>query len=172
MTPLVIREATESDAQRIAEIYNPYVLTTTATFDTEPKTVEDRAEWLRARSSRHPVFVAEADDDIVAWASLSPYRERPAYANTVEAGVYVDEGHRGRGIGGLMTSKLLEAARALGHHVVIAQIVADNEASLRMVERLGFRRVGMLPEVGRKFDRWLDVAVMQYTIDSAPAQRP
>lgn len=164
MNDLTIRRAVEADAASIATVYNHYVLTSSATFDTEPKTREDRIAWLRSHDDRYPVFVAEQDGSVIGWAALSPYRDRPAWAPTVEAAVYVEQTKRGSGTGTLLLMALIAAARDAGHHVVIAQIVADNHASLRMVRDAGFEPVGTLREVGRKFDRPLDVALMQYTI--------
>lgn len=160
-----VREAALADAPAITEIYNHYIRTSTATFDTVPKSVDDRVAWLQSRSNRHPVFVAEKGGEVVGWASLSSYRDRPAWSFTVEAGMYVRADRRGEGIGTLLLESLVDAATSLGHHVVLAQIVSENEHSLQVVERAGFRHVGTLREVGRKFDRWLDVSLMQHIIN-------
>lgn len=161
MTTSIIRRATLGDAKSIASIYNHYIATSTATFDTEEKTVGDRIAWLTEHGDLHPVFVAEKNDCIAAWGSISPFRERPAYRHTVELGVYVDPEFTGEGIGPLMLRRLIDAARDVGHHVVVAQIVSENGPSIRMVERAGLERVGVMREVGHKFDRWLDVVLLQ-----------
>jgi phosphinothricin acetyltransferase len=166
MTDLTIRRAVSSDAGDIAAIYNHYVLTSTATFDTQPKSEQDRVDWLRSHGDDYPVFVAEKGGRTVGWASLSPYRDRPAWAPTVEAGVYVAQTERGGGIGTLLLMALVDAAREAGHRVIVAQIVSDNEASLRMTHDAGFERVGTLRGVGEKFGRRLDVAILQFTVDS------
>jgi L-amino acid N-acyltransferase YncA len=161
MDDLVIRRAHLGDAARVAQIYNHYVLHSTATFDTEPKTAEDRVRWLEEHDDQHPVLVGSIDGYVVAWGSLSRWSARPAWRHTVEASVYVDSEFTGRGIGPSMTEALVAEAREAGHHAVIGQIVAENVASLSTSERLGFERVGVLREVGRKFDRWLDVVLME-----------
>jgi len=161
MADLVIRRAGSGDAARIAEIYNHYVLHSTATFDTEPKTPEDRMGWLEEHDDAHPVLVGSIDGEVVAWGSLSRWSQKPAYRHTVEVSVYVDREATGQGIGPAMTEALVGEARAAGHHAVMGQIVSENAASLATSERLGFERVGILREVGRKFDRWLDVVVVE-----------
>jgi phosphinothricin acetyltransferase len=158
---LTIRRATAQDAHAIAAIYNHYIATSTATFDVEPKTAEERESWLSCRDARHPVLVAVRDGEIVGWGSLSRFRDRHAWRHTVEVGVYLAEGMTGRGIGGLLLERLIEAAGEAGHRALIAMVVADNGPSLRLFERGGFERVGTMREVGYKFGRWLDLAVLE-----------
>lgn len=165
MTDITIRRATASDATGIARIYNHYILSSTATFDTEPKSVEERAEWIADRDPAHPVFVSERDGAIVAWGALGPYRARRAWGQTAEVAVYVADGMTGMGLGPRMLGALIEAAGSAGLHVLVSQIVSENEASIRMTSRAGFSEVGTLREVGRKFDRWLDVVIMQLTVE-------
>lgn len=161
MDGIVIREAVAADAPAITRIYNYAIVNTTATFDTEEKTTEDRLAWLSDHDGDHPVIVAEQDGEVVGWASLSRYAERPAYRHTVENAVYVSPEHCGMGIGRALLTRLIELSDELGHHAIIALVVAGNEASLRLHERLGFETVGVMKEVGRKFDKWLDVVVME-----------
>lgn len=156
-----IRSADLRDAEAIAGIYNPEVLETTATFDLEPRSLEQQVTWLQERSGAHLVLVAERDDVVVGFASLSPFRTRPAYATTVESSVYVHRAHRGAGIAVSLMTELLEHARSHGFHTVIARIADSQVASLQLHERMGFELVGVEREVGRKFGRWLDVSVMQ-----------
>jgi phosphinothricin acetyltransferase len=112
---------------------------------------------------------------VIGWASLNRYNPREAYGHTVELSVYVRDGYRGRGIGRALVRELLDQARSVGHHVVLAQVAADQEPSLAMHRSLGFREVGTLREVGFKFDRWLDVVLMDRLlaepIRAAGAQR-
>ncbi len=164
MSDIIIRPAIESDAAAIARIYNHYILTSTATFDTAEKSPEDRVEWLRARTDAHPVFVAESGSEVIGWAALSPYRERPAWRHTCEVAVYLDHGTVGKGLGGRLLDRVIEAAREVGHHVLLSQIVGGNFASIKMTERAGFQRVGTIRECGRKFDRWLDVVIMELVL--------
>jgi len=168
MAEHVIRPATSHDAPAIAEIYNHYVRTSTATFDTEEKSAENRVGWLEQHGEDHPVLVADTDGTVVAWGSLSPWGTRCAYRHTVEISVYVAPDAVGRGLGPEMSSALVAQARRAGHHVVVSQIVHENVASLRMSERLGFTHAGTLHQVGRKFDRWLDVVLMELVLDDEP----
>jgi len=156
-----IRDAREQDAAAIAAIYNQAVLTSTATYDTVPQSVEARLEWLREHDERHPVIVAEDDGGVVGWASLSKWSQRPGYDRTVEISTYIDEGARGRGLGTILTQAMIDRARAIGYHAIISRISLDNERSVRMTERLGFERVGTLREVGFKFGQLLDVAIYE-----------
>ncbi len=147
-------------------IYNHYVVRSTATFDTEPHTLADRERWLAERDDAYPAFVVTAEREVVAWGALTPFAERPAWAPTVEAAVYVGPEHVGQGIGPLVLERLIESARATGRHALICRIVADNEASLKMARAAGFEYVGTLREVGWKFERWLDVVIMQRMLDA------
>jgi len=160
-----IRDARAADAAAIAEIYNHAVLTTTASFDIEPKSVEDRARWLAGRSPLHPVIVAEVDGIVVGWGALSPYSERPAYSATVEVSVYVAESYRGNGGGRALTRVLIERAHLAELHVLLARICTENMASIAMVRSIGFTEAGTMHEVGRKFGRWLDVVTWEYRIE-------
>ena len=174
MDDLTIRRATVADAAAIAGIYNHYVLHSTATFDTHAKSAEDREWWLSDRDPRHPVFVAERDGEVVGWAALGPYRERPAWALTSEVAVYVSASQRGSGIGTRLLGMLVDEAGGLGLHALVSQVVVGNDPSVRMAEGLGFERVGLLREVGRKFDTWLDVVIMELVLpqDAAPGTGP
>lgn len=162
--PVNIRPATPDDAAALAAIYNRYVATSTATFDTESKSAAERAAWVAHREPCHPVLVAEREGAVVGFGALSPFRERLAYRFTAEAGVYLEPEECGAGTGALLLRHLIERGRDAGLHVVVAQIVADNAASLRLTEKFGFERVGVLREVGRKFDTWLDVVILQLVL--------
>jgi L-amino acid N-acyltransferase YncA len=162
VTEPTIRTATSADAAAISRIYNQAVLNTTATFDTEQESVEARERWLAAHADpRHPVIVAEVDGDVVGWASLSMWSDRCAYAASVESSAYVDEAWAGKRIGTRLSEAVLEAGRSAGVHAVLARICTENVASLAMAKRLGFTEVGVLHEVGWKFGRWLDVAMLE-----------
>jgi phosphinothricin acetyltransferase len=156
-----IRPAESKDAEKIAEIYNDAVLHSTATFDTEPKDAAERREWLAAHGSRHPVLVAEDESGILGWASLSAWSQRCAYEETVEFSVYLAPDARGKGLGFELSAAVLEAGRLAGAHTVLSRVVGESEASLKLHERLGFERVGVMKEVGFKFGRRLDVVLLQ-----------
>lgn len=159
-----LRPATLDDAAAITTIYNQAVIATTASFDTEPKSVDDRRTWLDGRRPRHPVIVAEEDGTVIGWGALSPYSDRPAYDATVEISVYVDEAWHKRGVGRTLSRALLDLAVERGVHAVIARICTENTGSIVMVRSLGFAEVGTMREVGRKFDRWLDVVTWEYRV--------
>ena len=155
-----IRRARLTDAEAIRAIYNR-AIGTIATFDLEPRSLDEQQHWLAQRSGAHVVLVADAGGPLAGFASLSPYRDRPAYRTTVENSVYVDEGQQGKGIGRQLMAELIDTARDHGFHSMIARIVSSNAASIALHRGLGFEMVGVEKEVGRKLGRWLDVAVMQ-----------
>jgi len=158
---VLLRPATAADAAATAAIYNAEVTGSRVTFDLVTRTVEEQAEWLDARSGALEVVVAEIDGVVAGYASLSAYRERAGYRTTVEDSVYVHADHRGAGVGRALLDEIVAVARERGFHSVIARIVADHTASIRLHAAVGFQHVGVEREVGRKFGRWLDVAVMQ-----------
>jgi phosphinothricin acetyltransferase len=156
-----IRLARRDDSEAIRQIYNLEVSTSTVTFDLVPRTAHDQVQWLEARSGAHAVIVAEVDGEVIGFASLSPFRDRPAYNSTVENSVYVRSDHRGTGVGGALLEELVTLAAQHGFHTVIARIVGGHDASIALHKRHGFQEVGLEREVGRKFGKWLDVMVMQ-----------
>jgi L-amino acid N-acyltransferase len=157
-----IRPAEVGDAEAIRAIYNLEVTTATSTFDLVTRTLADQEAWLAARSGAFSAIVAvDEDGTVVGFAALSPYKARAAYNTTVEDSVYVDRDRGGHGIGTALLTRLLEIARASGFHTVMARIETSGAASLALHSRCGFVVVGTEREVGRKFNRWLDVTVMQ-----------
>ena len=162
---ITIRRAKLSDAASIAHIYNEAIASTTATFDTEPKTVEERIEWLKSHDDRHPILVAEVDGAVVGWASLTRWSDRTAYADTAESSFYVHSTHRGCGIGRKLKEAIIDEARRLKYHTLIARITEGSTESLHLNESTGYVHVGTLKEVGRKFGKWLDVHILQKMLD-------
>ena len=162
---LAIRPAAVGDVPAIADIYNEAVLTTTATFDLEPKSLADRTEWLQSRGTRHPVLVAAVAGQVVGFAALSRWSDRTAYDDTAEAALYVHSAQRNRGIGRELYAAMIAEARRLEFHTLIARITEDSAASLHLHRSAGFVHVGTLREVGRKFGRLLDVHVLQLVFD-------
>ena len=156
-----VRLAIPADAEAIRAIYNLEVTESTNTFDLVPRTAEQQHAWLADHAGAHPAVVATQGDEVVGFGSLSPYKERPAYATTVEDSLFVHRGHRGEGVGRRLLEELLRLAADHGFHAVIARIVGDNAASIRVHEACGFELVGVEKEVGRKFGRWLDVVELQ-----------
>jgi phosphinothricin acetyltransferase len=160
-----IRAASEHDLGAINDIYNHYVAHSTATFQERPETPGERAAWFRDRGEAHPVLVAERDGEVVGWASLSPHRARSGYRHTCEVSIYLREDACGAGLGRRLLGELLERGRAAGHHVVLAGTCTEQEASMRLHRALGFEQVALFREVGRKFDRWLDVAYFAFRLE-------
>ncbi len=166
MPSVSLRLATLADAEQIRAIYNHEVMHTVATFDLVPRSLADQRDWLAARSGAFAAIVAvdvaaPADEAVVGFGSLSPYKERAAYRTSVEDSVYVRRDRAGQGIGRAMLTELLAVAAASGFHAVFARIEASGTASRALHAACGFELVGIEREVGRKFSRWLDVALMQ-----------
>ncbi len=175
MLPVTLRQACESDLAAINDIYNHYVWCSTCTWQEEPEPLEDRRQWLAQHDPKHPVTVAEADGMIVGWGSLSVYRSRSAYRNTVENSVYVRHDCQRRGVGSALLQDLIARARTLGHHAIIAVIDGEQAASVALHAKFGFRKAGHLTQVGFKFDRWLDVIYMELVLTgsfSPPSPAP
>lgn len=164
---VTVRTATLADAAAIAEIYNREVAESTATFDLVPRSLDEQRAWLAARSGAFAAIVAvdSPSGRVVGFAALSPYKERAAYRTTVENSVYVHRDMGGRGIGRALMDHLVETARASGFHTIIARIEASGHTSRALHAACGFELVGVERQVGRKFNRWLDVAVMQLLLD-------
>ena len=158
----MLRPAERDDAEAILAIYNREVLHETSTFDLVPRTLTDQRAWLAARSGALSAIVAvDLHGTVVGFGSLSLYKERAAYRTTVEDSVYVERHRSGAGIGTALLEHLVQLARVSGFHAVMARIEASSTPSRALHARCGFDLVGVEREVGRKFNRWLDVAVMQ-----------
>ena len=164
--PPVIRSANHEDLPAIVEIYNEGGVATSASYDVEPVTLEDRAAWFeRLRNQGHPVLVLEENGQVVGFASYGPFRDKAAYRHTVEHSVYVAEGSRSNGVGRMLLCALLDHARGRGVHIMVGVLDADNMASRAFHKSLGFIESAVLPEVGRKFGRWLDVVFVTRRFD-------
>ena len=167
--PTIIRDATGADLPGILAIYNEAIRTSSAVYTEQKATLKDRQAWLVARTGQgYPVLVAAdpADGSVLGYATFGDFRPWPGYRHTVEHSVYVHADARGRGVGTALVEPLFGLAAALGKHVMVAGIDAANSASIRLHERLGFEQAGTLREVGTKFDRWLDLVLMQRFLDS------
>ncbi len=159
-----IRPATIHDCPQIMAIYHHYVRTSTCTYQEEEDTLAEREAWFQRHGERHPIFVAEANGRIAAWASLSPFHPRSAYRFTVEDSIYVDPESLGQGLGKRMLAHLVTTARQLGHQQLVGLISSDQIPSVRLHEAFGFQRVGHLPEVGIKFGRKLSLELWQLAL--------
>ena len=156
-----VRLARVDDSEAVRAIYNVEVTGSTVTFDMEPRTPEQQRAWILQHQGAHPAVVAVEDGVVAGFGSLSPFRERAAYATTVEDSVYVDAAWRGRGVGRAILEELVTLARARGFHTVVARTSGDNDPSIALHKACGFELVGVEREVGRKFGRWIDVTVLQ-----------
>jgi L-amino acid N-acyltransferase len=163
------------DAMAIMNIYNPEVVEAAISFDLEPRTLLQQEAWIRAHQVTHPCIVAINEEDevgevgardewVLGFALVHPFRDRPAYATTVENSVYVHRGARGRGVGEVLLRQLMALAEQSGFHSLIARIVGENASSIRLHEKCGFTLVGTEIEVGRKQGVWLDVVEYQYVM--------
>lgn len=164
-----IRLASTADLPAIADIYHHYVVHSTCTFETEPRSTAAWAEWLAAHTGNTPAIIAEESGEVLGWGSLSRWNNRCAYRFSVENSVYVRADRHRRGIGRQLLADLIQRARALGLRSLVAQIADHQEASERLHESLGFRRVGCLERIGYKFDRWIDVVIWQLRLDDGHA---
>jgi phosphinothricin acetyltransferase len=167
MSACTVRSATREDAAAINDIQNYYVEHSTATFLTEPLTLEERLSWYDEHGEVHPVTVAVSNRSVVGWGALGTFRPRAAYRRTAELSVYVHHDWHRRGIGRAIVSDLLERAAALDYHALVGGCCSEAEPSIALLEALGFSRVAHFPEVGRKFDRWLDVVFVQRLVTEA-----
>lgn len=158
-----IRSATREDLPGVLEIYNEAVVNTTATYDYEPRTLEQRIAWFEDHvKNNYPVFVAVNDENrVVGWSSLNRYHDRPGYRFSTENSIYVAADQRGKGIGKRLMPPLIDGARARGLHAILAGIDAQNEVSIKLHAAFGFQPVARFKEVGFKFGRWLDVIYME-----------
>jgi len=166
---VVIRRATVKDVRSITEIYNEAVLTTTATFDTETRSVADRRAWFDSHDERHPVLVAEIDGRVAGFSSLTRWSDRKAYDDTAETSFYVASAYRGRGVGRRLKGAIIDEARRLKYHTLIARVAQESVESLHLNEVFGFVHVGTLKEVGFKFGKRLDVHILQLMLTPNPA---
>jgi len=155
---ITIRHATENDLQQTLDIYNEIIANSTAIFQYEPQTIEMRKAWFAEKKEKNfPVFIAEENNVIVGFSTFGQFRNWQAYQYSVENSLYVKADCRGRGIGKLLLQPLIDAAKEMQFHTIIAGIVADNEASLILHKQFGFVEVAHFKEVGYKFDKWLDL---------------
>ncbi|QLC73600.1 N-acetyltransferase family protein [Pseudomonas sp. LPB0260] len=158
-----ICDANAGDLPGILAIYNDAVQNTTAIWNETLVDLNNRSAWLaERRAAGFPVLVArDSAGQVLGYASYGTWRSIEGFRHTVEHSVYVRGDQRGRGLGPALMQALIERARGAGLHVLVAAIESGNTASIRLHERLGFVTTGQMPQVGRKFDRWLDLTFMQ-----------
>ena len=164
-----IRAATPVDAGDITALLNVLIATTTIEWTSTPRTVEDVREWLQQHDV---VLVAEDQGEVVGLAAFGWFRDVvkwPGYRFTVEHTVHVRQDRWGLGVGVALMHALIAIARETGKHTMIAAIDSTNDASIRFHQRLGFSEVARMPEVGAKFGRWLDLVLLQISLDGRAA---
>ncbi|HXJ78857.1 MAG TPA: arsinothricin resistance N-acetyltransferase ArsN1 family A [Candidatus Methylomirabilis sp.] len=167
MGKIVIRRATEEDAEAVCAIYNQGIEERIATLETELRTPDERRQWLAARGPRHPVIVAEQSGGVIGWASLNPFNPRRAYDHVADLSVYVERDARGTGVGRRLLDRLVELARELGYHKMVLAAFPFNTAGMTLYERAGFRTVGIYREQGQLDGKWVDVIIMEKLLDPA-----
>lgn len=160
----------EQQGAAIQAIFNQVILTSTALYEYEPRSLESIANWFAAKQrGQYPVLgYVDAENRLLGFASYGPFRDKPANRFTLEHAVYVADQAQGQGIGRQLLLALMARARADGYHTLIAAIDADNQPSIRLHERLGFQHSGTLRQVAFKFDRWLDLSFYQRVLQDAP----
>ena len=163
---LNIRDAVIGDLPGITDIYNEAIRKTVTTFDTTTKTADEQEEWFMEHGKTNPIVVAEESGKIVGWAALSEWSDRCAYSDAAEISVYVKKEDQGKGIGRRLMKVILEKGRKAGLHTVIARIAEGNEISVHLHQSMGFKHIGIMKEVGKKFGRLLDVHLMQKLYDA------
>ncbi|KRQ01340.1 acetyltransferase [Bradyrhizobium pachyrhizi] len=169
---MIIRPATEQDIPAITAIFNEAVANSNAIWTEKQDSEAERLAWMTARQALgYPVLVAVEGATVLGYGTFGDFRAFPGYRYSVEHSVYIHADHRGRGLGRIIVDELIAAATALGKHVMIAGIDGGNPASLRLHARAGFVEVARMPEVGRKFGRWLDLVFMQRLLDAPGAAR-
>ena len=162
---LLIRDVAPGDAEAIATIYNPYVLNTVITFEEIPVTAEEINTRINAiLKLGFPYLVMEQNGHVIGYAYAGTWRTRAAYKHTVETSVYLEQQTTGKGLGTLLYQALIERLKTLDIHIVLGGITLPNPISVRLHEKLGFKKVAHFSEVGYKFGRWLDVGFWQLNL--------
>lgn len=155
------RPATEADVPVINAIYNDVIRNSVASFHLRELGDDYRQRWLAERGPRYPVIIAEQDNRVVAWGCLTQWSEREAYDASCENSIFVADGVRGQGVGKALLTELIRLAREHGMHTILARMSDGVEASIALHESLGYKRIGTMKEVGRKFGRLIDVHIYQ-----------
>ena len=157
---MTIRKAERKDIQALLDIYNHEVLHGVSTLDINPRTLEQWADWYENHNIKnHPLIVAVDNDTVTGYATLSSYRQKEAYASTVELSIYVHPEHRGKGIGSVLMSEIIAMAKADETvHTVVSVITSGNAASEHLHSKFGFVFSGTIKEVGMKFGKYLDIS--------------
>ena len=159
-----VRPATQDDLRAIMGIYNWAVNQTFATIDSEPLDAEEAQAWWEMHGKRSLLLVSVDETGVIGWARLLPWKQRGF--DVVECLVYVDPVHHGKGIGAALLTELIREARGLGYRTIVASIARDNRAGLALYSRQGFEMVGTIRNAAHKFDRWMDITLVQKSLEN------
>lgn len=159
-----VRTATQEDLRPIMGIYNWAVNQTFATIDSEPLDAEEAQQWWDMHGKRSKLLVAIDETGVIGWARLLPWKQRGF--DVVECLVYVDPVHHGRGIGASLLKALTDEARGLGYKTIVASVAKDNRAGLALFTKEGFGEVGTIRNAAHKFDRWMDITLVQKELEA------
>ncbi len=161
----MVRQVSTNDASQIARIYNYYVRETLITFDTEEVSAQEMAQRIeKALHENRPYYVYERDGSILGYCYLGSWKLRNAYSKTAELTIYLDTEAKSQGIGTQLMEHLHANIDTEQYHAIVACITLPNEPSVRMHEKFGYTQVSHFSEVGRKFDKWVDVGDWQLVI--------
>lgn len=163
---MLIRRATMEDAYALASIYNQALEERKATFETEPRSIEDREQWILNQGERYPILVAELNHQVLGFASVSAYRSRSCYDGVGEFSVYIDRQSRGDGVGRRLLEALILECEKLGYWKLLSRIFDFNTASRTLCNRCGFREVGIYEKHGQLDGRWLNCVIVERILDS------
>ena len=165
-SPVMLRDAVETDLPAILEIYNDIILTTTSIYSEEPHTLQMRLDWFNERKQAgFPIIVAEQNGVLVGFATYGKFRVWPCYRFTVEHSVYIHKNNRGQGISKILLQEIISIAKTAGMHALIAGIDSENDISLQLHLKFGFTQVAHFKQVGFKFNRWLDLIFLEMILD-------
>ncbi|QCQ90137.1 GNAT family N-acetyltransferase [Rhodococcus sp. SGAir0479] len=160
-----VRDAVLGDLPGILEIHNEAIAHSTAIWDETLADLDERRRWFDDRHAQgFPILVADIDGRVAGYASYGVWRAKSGYRHTVENSVYVHADFHRRGVATALMTALIDRARVAGVHVIVASIESTNTTSIALHERFGFRLVAQMPEVGRKFGRWMDMSFLQLTL--------
>ncbi|MBK3515956.1 arsinothricin resistance N-acetyltransferase ArsN1 family B [Carboxylicivirga marina] len=160
----MIRQINPTDAEAVVAIYNHYIIHSIATFELEPIDAQTMQQRIASIGDKYPYLVYEENNQILGYAYASEWKGRKAYSRTVETSVYLHSEAKGKGIGTKLYTQLIEELKSMNMHALIGGISLPNEASVALHEKFGFEKIGQFKEVGRKFDKWIDVGYWELVI--------
>jgi phosphinothricin acetyltransferase len=168
----MIRPVRDADAAAICDIYNYYVENTVITFDEAPVTAQTMECQIREITASFPWFVWEEAGEVLGYAYLHQWKERRAYRFSAEDSIYIKQGFWGQGMGNRLLDRLLEEAKTIGLHTVVAGITIPNDKSIGLHRKFGFKKIALFPEIGYKQGKWLDVGYWERILPLSPENIP